>query len=158
MQVLIERKLKKYKNNYISNISNNSNYRRDYIKNNIIKKSQINKNKIYNFDSLDMKSLINMSNSDLIKFSIMRNNQNNEVSQAISVTLGNNDKNRSKDENNKKNYKKTIISVNQYYPSYYINTSNLNKIDLEHKKNINSANNLLNSENSFKTIIIKNKK
>ena len=99
-----------------------------------------------------------MSNSDLIKFSIMRNNQNNEVSQAISVTLGNNDKNRSKDENNKKNYKKTIISVNQYYPSYYINTSNLNKIDLEHKKNINSANNLLNSENSFKTIIIKNKK
>jgi len=99
-----------------------------------------------------------MSNNDLIKFSIMRNNKNNQVSQEISVTLGSNDTNKSKEENSKKNYKKTIINVNQYYPSYYINTSNLNKINLEHKKNINSANNLLNSENSYKTIIIKNKK
>ena len=157
--VFNKEKVKKYKN---SNILKNSNYKKDYVKNNIIKKNQINKkkipkNKIYNFDSLDIKSSINMNNNDIIKYSIMRNNQNNQVSHAISVTLGNNDKNKS-NENNKKNYKKTIINVNQYYPSYYINTNNLNKIDEGQNKNNNNSNNLFHSENSFKTIIIKNKK
>ena len=105
-----------------------------------------------------MKSSINMNNNDIIKYSIMRNNQNNQVSHAISVTLGNDDKNKSNNENDKKNYKKTIINVNQYYPSYYINTNNLNKTEEGQNKNINNASNLFKTENSFKTIIIKNKK
>ena len=105
-----------------------------------------------------MKSSINMNNNDIIKYSIMRNNQNNQVSHAISVTFGNNDKNKRNNENNKKNYKKTIINVNQYYPSYYINTNKLNKTDEEQNKNTTNSNNLFKSENSFKTIIIKNKK
>ena len=158
--VFNKEKIKKYKNN---NILKNSNYKKDNIKNNIIKKNQFNKNYIpkkqnFNFDSLDMKSSINISNNDLIKYSIMRNNQNNQVSQAISVTFGNNKSNKNNNENNKKNYKKTIINVNQYYPSYYINTTNLNKADEDHNKTINNTNNLFNSENSFKAIIIKNNK
>jgi hypothetical protein len=151
-------KIKKNKN---SNLLKNSNYKKDYIRNSIIKKNQINKipkNKIYNFDSFDIKSSINMNNNDIIKYSIMRNNKNNQVSHAISVTVGNNDKNKGNNENNKKNYKKTIINVNQYYPSYYINTNNLNKTEEGQNKNINNATNLFKSENSFKTIIIKNKK
>ena len=155
--VFNKEKIKKYKNN---NLLKNSNYKKDYLKNSIIKRNQINKNKIsknkiYNFDSFDMKSSITMNNNDIVRFSILRNNKNNQVSHAISVTLGNNDKNKSNNENNKKNYKKTIINVNQYYPSYYINTNNLNKAIEEQNKN---TNNLFESENSFKAIIIKNKK
>ena len=156
--VFNKEKIKKYKN---SNLLKNSNYKKDYINSNIIKKNHINKitkNKIYNFDSFEMKSSVNMNNNDIIKYSIMRNNQNNQVSHAISVTLGNNDKNKRNNENNKKNYKKTIINVNQYYPSYYINTNNLNKTEEGQNKNINNASNLFKTENSFKTIIIKNKK
>jgi hypothetical protein len=129
--VFNKEKIKKYKN---CNLLKNSNYKKDYINSNIIKKNHINKitkNKFYNFDFFEMKSSINMNNNDIIKYSIMRNNQNNQVSHAISVTFGNNDKNKRNTENNKKNYKKTIINVNQYYPSYYINTNNLNKTDEE---------------------------
>ena len=153
--VFNKEKIKKYKN---SNLLKNSNYRNSVIKKNQINKNKISKNKIYNFDSFDMKSSINMNNNDIIKYSIIRNNQNNQVSHAISVTFGNNDKNKRNNENNKKNYKKTIINVNQYYPSYYINTNNLNKTDEEQNKITNNSNNLFKSENSFKTIIIKNKK
>ena len=126
--VFNKEKIKKNKNN---NLLKNSNYKNSIIKKNQINKNKISKNKIYNFDSFDMKSSINMNNNDIIKYSIMRNNQNNQVSHAISVTFGNNDKNKRNTENNKKNYKKTIINVNQYYPSYYINTNNLNKTDEE---------------------------
>ena len=84
----------------------------------------------------------------IIRFSILRNNLNNKVINEFSITLG--DKNNEDNDNvmkndidkknkiniNKKkniirkegtnNDKKTIINVNQYYPSYFINAHNQN--------------------------------
>jgi hypothetical protein len=77
---------------------------------------------------------------EIIKYSILRNNQNNQIINEFSVILGEekkNDKNINNNEtkNNKiekanisSDGKRTIINVNQYYPSYYINTNNANEI------------------------------
>ena len=103
------------------------------IKNKINKKINI-KQKTNYFNSVDIKqSSINKINQDIIKYSIIRNNHNNQVSNVISVTIGNNiDKEIPNINNNyvnsrNENFKKTIINVNQYYPNYYINTNNLDK-------------------------------
>ena len=85
---------------------------------------------------------------EMIRFSILRNNLNNQIINEFSITvgdktersLGNNIKNDIRGENeldiNQKkmvekrdetiNDKKTIINVNQYYPSYFINAHNQN--------------------------------
>ena len=93
---------------------------------------------------MDIKPPSSLINQDIIKYSILRNNQCNEISQVISLTLGKEKNNIFDSVNNKKNndnqidhidnndskndkYKKTIINVNQYYPNYYINTNNINK-------------------------------
>ena len=86
-------------------------------------------------------------NEDIIKYSIMRNNLNNQVINEFSLTVGDSNNQDKKAEikneinnkkrininkkkiNNKKegiNDKKTIINVNQYYPSYFINAQNQN--------------------------------
>ena len=93
---------------------------------------QINKDKI-------------ISNEDIVKLSILRNNFNNQIVKEFSVVVGdetinNNNENENdlneinsienKSENISKEFplsclnKKTIINVNQYYPSYYISNSN----------------------------------
>ena len=83
-----------------------------------------------------------MINEEIIKYSILRNNQNNIVSQTISMTLGKSDNNNKISNKNYNQYnkndncKKTIINVNQYYPNYYINTNNLNKPIEDDNKNI----------------------
>ena len=110
-----------------------------------MKKLNTNMDKIY----LNMKNsqTIEDYNADIIKYSIMRNNLNNQVISEFSLTVGDNNnqdkKNEIKNEtNNKKrininkkklnnkneeiNDKKTIINVNQYYPSYFINAQNPN--------------------------------
>ena len=93
---------------------------------------------------------------NIIKYNILRNNKNNQVSSEVSVFIGNNssfnnsnsietNENKINDENNKKKIgkfpngdkinpinvnKKTIINFNQFYPSYYIN----NKKNLSNNK------------------------
>ena len=84
----------------------------------------------------------------MIRYSILRNNLNNQVINEFSITVGNkterimennfnNDSGKKNDlsTNEKKvmgkrnetiNDKKTIINVNQYYPSYFINAQNQN--------------------------------
>ena len=75
-------------------------------------------------------------NEDIIKLSILRNNLNNQIIKEFSVVVGDeNNKNKNIKEiksfenkeinNNRENSlanenKKTIINVNQYYPSYFI--------------------------------------
>ena len=81
-------------------------------------------------------------NEDIIKLSIMRNNLNNQIIKEFSVVVGEG-KNVKENKNtngmsivsqeintNNQNLssndsKKTIINVNQYYPSYFINTNNI---------------------------------
>jgi len=69
-----------------------------------------------------------------LHYSIIRNNQNNQVKNEVSIFIGDNEKNRknidikknrinNKTDNQTRNLwnnKKTIINVNQYYSSYYI--------------------------------------
>ena len=112
---------------------------------NSMQKLNINLDKIY----LNMKNskTIDDYNEDIIKYSILRNNLNNQVINEFSLTVGDNNNQDKKSEikndtNNKKrinitkkklsnkkegtNDKKTIINVNQYYPSYFINAQNQN--------------------------------
>ena len=85
---------------------------------------------------------------EIIKYSIFRNNKNNQVINEFSLTVGKinspssndnlkkyfvekNDLNKNRKKNIAKNEgtnnnKKTIINVNQYYPSYFINAQNHN--------------------------------
>ena len=110
-----------------------------------MQKLNVNVDKLY----LDMKNTqtIEDYNSDLIKYSILRNNLNNKIINEFSLTVGESNNQDKKSEiinetnnkkrininkkktNNKKegiNDKKTIINVNQYYPSYFINAQNQN--------------------------------
>ena len=70
---------------------------------------------------------------NIIKLSILRNNMNNKISKEFSVVVGDSNKKKnelniinSKSKNNKENNllsndnKRTIINVNQFYPSYFI--------------------------------------
>ena len=75
-------------------------------------------------------------NKDIIRFSIQRNNMNNQIIKEFSVIIGDKNKNNNLKEkniieNNKSTYnsknKKTIINVNQYYPSYFIKTNEIMK-------------------------------
>ena len=112
------------------------------IKKNPNKKILIKYNNNYNSNSFIITPSINMINEEIIKYSILRNNQNNIVSQTISMTLGKSDNNNKISNKNFNQYnkndncKKTIINVNQYYPNYYINTNNLNKPIEDDNKNI----------------------
>ena len=80
----------------------------------------------------------------MLKYSILRNNQNNKVINEFSIVLGE-EKDKSENENktvenktaiNKStdnspnklgDNKRTIINVNQFYPSYYIDTHEIIK-------------------------------
>ena len=153
---------KKFKNNdKLKNIY----YKNDIIKNNFIKKNPIKKRSSIKIDSnncysFEVNSSMNVP-SEIIKYNILRNNQNNQVSQVISETLGKKENYRNYNENYRSehnldnNYKKTIINVNQYYPSYYINTNNIDRTNEEQNKN---GNNLFNSNPPLRTIVFKNKK
>ena len=102
-----------------------------------------------NFDSELIRSPKNDNyDNEMITYSILRNNLNNQVINEFSITVGNkterilennfnNDSGKKNDlnTNEKKvmgkrnetiNDKKTIINVNQYYPSYFINAQNQN--------------------------------
>ena len=103
-----------------TNVKNNNNIVKNQNRKLLIKNRNRNK-------SFIITPSINMLNQEIIKYSILRNNRNNIISQAISMTLGKND-----------NCKKTIINVNQYYPNYYINTNNINASIEEDNKNINN--------------------
>ena len=139
-------------NNSIINKRNNSknklkksDYSKHYINNNNNKKNKINKiispktNK-YLFNYVEIKPSINIIDKDIITYSILRNNKNNKISQAFSLTLGKEDNtNINKDKNDeqqslitnnelqKDSNKKTIINVNQYCPNYYFSTNNSDK-------------------------------
>ena len=89
------------------------------------------------------KSKMNNFKEEMLKYSILRNNQNNQIINEFSVVLGeekhknvskNNEKknleNKNDDNNNKSmENKKTIINVNQFYPSYYIGTHEIIKFN-----------------------------
>ena len=104
------------------------------IKKNPNKKILIKYNNNYNSNSFIITPSINMINEEIIKYSILRNNQNNIVSQTISMTLGKSDNNNKISNKNYNQYnkndncKKTIINVNQYYPNYYIYINDLHFI------------------------------
>ena len=99
-----------------------------------IKKEDIDKTKI-------------IDREEMIKYSILRNNQNNKIINEFSVVVGDEKMNKSENKitdiissedenkvvfnkyeensNTSSGCKKTIINVNQFYPSYYINTSQI---------------------------------
>ena len=132
------------KKNKIKNIE----YYRDHIiKHNIIenklnKKSLALKQKSNYFNSVEIKPNVNIIDQDIIKLTIIRNNANNKISQAFSVTLGKNENNKYNSHINDidKSNKKTIINVNQYYPNYYISSNNPDKTIEESNKNNNIFN------------------
>ena len=144
------------RNNYNSSINENLNI--EITKNeigNIIKKE---KEKIHQYDTFykiyknknnsfknklnQLSTKIHKSNNynskiqnfkeEILKYSILRNNQNNQIINEFSVVLGeekeknkinNSNKEEIKRSKNKSiENKKTIINVNQFYPSYYIET------------------------------------
>ena len=144
------------RNNYNSSINENLNI--EITKNeigNIIKKE---KEKIHQYDTFykiyknknnsfknklnQLSTKIHKSNNynskiqnfkeEILKYSILRNNQNNQIINEFSVVLGeekeknkinNSNKEEIKGSKNKSiENKKTIINVNQFYPSYYIET------------------------------------
>ena len=131
--------------NSISKFENNLNEINTDNQRSSMQKLNVNVDKLY----LDMKNTqtIEDYNSDLIKYSILRNNLNNKIINEFSLTVGESNNQDKKSEiknetnnkkrininkkktNNKKegiNDKKTIINVNQYYPSYFINAQNQN--------------------------------
>ena len=128
-------------NNSRNKIKNNNNNKvriKNNLTNNRINKKKALKQKTNYFNSVEIKPPLSFINQDIIKYSILRNNQNNAISKVISVTLGKDNYNFINEKNNNNNqidnndlkidkYKKTIINVNQYYPNYYINTNNVNK-------------------------------
>lgn len=106
---------------------------------------ELNINKIYK--NIKHAPRIDNYKYDIIRYSILRNNLNNQITNEFSITLGekgiqdmgNNTKNnipkkkiiniKKKCQDKKVGYnndKKTIINVNQYYPSYFINSQNQN--------------------------------
>ena len=103
-----------------------------------IKQNELTSNTISNSN---YKSKIQNFKEEILKYSILRNNQNNQIINEFSVVLGEekdknlNQKNETIDVNNKISKisnkslenKRTIINVNQFYPSYYIDTHELPK-------------------------------
>jgi len=102
-----------------------------------------NQNNSYRNKSSKIRELLNEDNinninnngkyEDIIKLSILRNNMNNQISKEFSVVVGDSNKKLievnnvdSKSKNNKdsnllsNDNKRTIINVNQFYPSYFI--------------------------------------
>ena len=105
-----------------------------------MKELNINKNKIYS--TIKGNSKFNDYKNEIIQYSILRNNLNNQIINEFSITVGDkqykNFENKTENKNvtkrminkNKKylvkkeeknSNKKTIINVNQFYPSYFIN-------------------------------------
>ena len=132
--------------NSISKFENKSNEAINKHQRSSMQELDINMEKIYS--NIKSSPIIEGYNENIIRFSILRNNLNNKVINEFSITVG--DKNNEDNENdmkndireknkininNKKNLirkegtnndKKTIINVNQYYPSYFINAHNQN--------------------------------
>ena len=118
--------------------NNNNNLKKDYNQNyckiSDISKSQLNERPFISHKP-DYKTNIQNFNEEIIKYSILRNNRNNQIINEFSVILGE-EKNKSEiiSENKKINNnlddnpilsnenRRTIINVNQYYPRYYIDT------------------------------------
>ena len=145
-------KVKEYKtNNNSLNLGSNNKFNGNKISK---KKTKI---------TSDKGKSINVPNfkKNMIKYSILRNNENNQISSEISIYI-------SKQKNNSQNHlnvydseyiknkkakfsfinnnnklkpinvnKKTIINVNQFYPSYFINS---NENFFKNKKNVTSYN------------------
>ena len=117
-----------YQNSDKINKKNNSCYRNK--SNEISEIFSLEKN-INNFDICNKFSL----NEDIIKFTILRNNLNNKIIKEFLVVVGDEKnknsnlkeikdleirKNNNRENNINNDNKKTIINVNQYYPSYFI--------------------------------------
>ena len=140
--VTIERNRKEIRNNQYLNYNKkkNKNYYKIYNKNknNINNKSKefLTKTDIGNY-----KSKMKNFKDEILKYSIIRNNKNNQVINEFSIVLGEEkDKNKQKDNDNKdtnnksseksnknEENRRTIINVNQFYPSYYIDTHEIIK-------------------------------
>ena len=67
-----------------------------------------------------------IGSENILKFSILRNNLNNKISNEFSITVSDKKKDGLNTDSNHKDLKnkKTIINVNQYYPNYFINANN----------------------------------
>ena len=88
-------------------------------------------------DFNNYKSKIQNYKEEILKYSILRNNQNNQIINEFSVVLGeekdkkieqNNDdvtNSKIKESNKSLENKRTIINVNQFYPSYYIGSHDI---------------------------------
>ena len=156
------------RNNYNNSINENLNiekYRKG-IKNKKYIIYNKKKNKIYNnFYNQNKNSINNKSKEllektdienykskmanfkdEILKYAILRNNQNNQVINEFSIILGEEkDKSEKKDKDNKNIHNKsneksnkiienrrTIINVNQFYPNYYIDTHEV--INIKYKE------------------------
>ena len=121
-----------YKNSrkiYKKNQNNSFRNKSSKIRNKLKEENDNNKNKnVFNYK-------FNL-NEDIIRFSIQRNNMNNQIIKEFSVIVGDKNKSMNLKEineignnnfNNNNENKKTIINVNQYYPNYFINTSEIIK-------------------------------
>ena len=89
----------------------------NFINNNgSMKELNINLDKIYK----------DIGSENILKFSILRNNLNNKISNEFSITVSDKKKDGLNTDSNHKDLKnkKTIINVNQYYPNYFINANN----------------------------------
>ena len=124
------------RNVYLSNLNDNNSIEMPMY--DIINNTTITNSNDYN-NSNDGK-ITSYNRDEIIKYSILRNNQNNQIINEFSVILGEEKKNDKKISNNRSKNdkiekanissdgKRTIINVNQYYPSYYINTNNAHEI------------------------------
>ena len=139
--------MKNARNKYITaknsiNQNKNFNINKPYNKNfNEIFKLKQNKLSSNTISNSNYKSKMKNFKEEILKYSILRNNQNNQIINEFSVVLGEEkDKNVNHnkeiiDVNNKVNKisnkslenKRTIINVNQFYPSYYIDAHELPK-------------------------------
>jgi hypothetical protein len=118
--------------------------------NNKFKVNKITKKKVkISYEKIKPFNVANFKNN-IVKYAILRNNENNKMSSEISIYIGKQTKNNSSESNNNTDMynsnsiknknekislnnnkmksinvnKKTIINVNQFYPSYFINNNN----------------------------------
>ncbi len=139
----IEKKKLKFRSKKIEDIDVNININKAYQNENINYIKPYNKNNFINNKSHELtnikipidnnyKSKIKNYKEEMLKYSILRNNQNNQIINEFSVILGeekdkknvqngkNLIKNKLEECNKSLENKRTIINVNQFYPSYYI--------------------------------------
>ena len=139
----IEKTKLKFRSKKIEDIDVNININKAYQNENINCIKPYNKNNFINNKSNELtnikipidnnyKSKIKNYKEEMLKYSILRNNQNNQIINEFSIILGeekdkknvqngkNLIKNKLEECNKSLENKRTIINVNQFYPSYYI--------------------------------------